>query len=311
MKRVFITRRLPAIAKSILLDHFAVDENPNNEAIPAERLPQLVADYDAILSTVADRFDEGVLRRKVRLQALSNFAVGLDNIDRGAAAEMGIAVYNTPGVVTESTADLTFALLLSLVRRIEPAREFVRQGRWQGWDPERFLGEELRGKVLGILGFGQIGQAVARRAIGFGLRVIHHRAARPPVDDLLRAHVTEVGLDDLLAESDYLALHVPLTPETKGLINAAAFAKMRRRPVVLNMARGDVIVTDALVNALRSGAIRGCGLDVVTAEGLSREHPLASAENVIVVPHIGTATVECRSSMARMAALNIVDHFRA
>jgi glyoxylate reductase len=309
MRKVFITRRVPDIARDTLAEHFEVHANDRNEALPAERLPELVEEYDAILSTVADKFNAGVLSRKGRLQVLSNYAVGLDNIDLEAARAQGITVYNTPEAVTESTADMAFALLLALTRQIEPAREFVRQGKWTGWNPQLFLGEELQGKTLGILGFGRTGKAVARRALGFGLHVIYHRPAKTPPEAALDAYATPVAFDELMERSDYLSLHVPLTAETRGMINAAVFAKMRRRPMVLNMARGDVVVTDDLVKALETGQIRAAGLDVVTADRLSHDHPLCKMENVVVVPHIGTATVECRRKMAHQAARNIVNHF--
>jgi glyoxylate reductase len=306
MKRVFITRRLPSIAAAMLAERFEVEHREENEPYPPERLSMLLDEYDAILTTVSEKFTAAVLRPG-RVRILSNYAAGLDNIDLAAASAAGIAVYNTPDIVTNSTADMTFALLLSLIRQIEPAREFVRQGRWKSWNPELFLGEELHGKTFGILGFGKIGQAVARRALGFGLRVIHH-GGHAVVDPGLKAQVTEVDYDTLLAESEYLSIHVPLTPQTRGLIGESAFAKMERKPIVLNMARGDVIATADLVAALDAGIVRGAGLDVVTADALSGDHPLCRASNVVVVPHIGTATVDCRRNMAARAARNIIDH---
>lgn len=310
MKRVFITRRLPPVAAAMLGKHFEVDHREVNEPYPADRLPALLDEYDAILTTVSEKFTAAVLTPGHRLRILSNYAVGLDNIDLAAARAAGIQVYNTPDVVTNSTADLTFALLLSLVRRIEPAREYVRQGNWKSWNPEIFLGEELHGKTLGILGFGKIGQAVARRALGFGMRIIHHRGARPALDDSMRSQVKQVDLQTLFAESDYLSLHTPLTSETRGLIDKSAFAQMKRRPIVVNMARGDVIVTSDLVEALRDGVIRGAALDMVSADNLERSHPLCHAENVVVVPHIGTATADCRRNMAALAAQNIIDNLQ-
>ena len=307
-KKIFITRRLPSIARELLSQHCDVDESPRNEPYPADGLAALMADYDAVLSTVTERFDEQVLEHRSRLEVISNYAVGLNNIDVPYARSLGITVYNTPDVVTNSTADLTFAILLSLIRQIPHAQEFVRQGRWKGWDPELFLGEELSGKIFGILGFGRIGKAVARRAGGFGLESICYNAvtAGPDTPGGARA----VSLDELLETSDYLSIHLPLTADTHGLVDKRLFGKMCKRPIVLNMARGEIVVTEDLVDALRVGQIRGAGLDVLASEQVSAGHPLCEAGNVVLVPHIGTATVDCRRNMAALAAMNILNHFR-
>lgn len=309
MTKVFITRRLPSVASELLREHFEVDQGTQGDLYTPAQLTRLTTEFDAILSTVLERFDAAVLSGPMRLKALSNYAAGSDNIDRDAARARGVSVYCTPDIVTNSTADLTFALLLALVRQLPAAQRFVRANEWKRWDPELFLGDELHGKTLGILGFGKIGQAVARRALGFGLKVIYHSRGGTPVAPDLSAQVRAVGLSELLAKSDYLTIHVPLTAETRGMINAATFAKMRRDALVVNMARGDVIVTDDLLRALDSGAIRGCALDVTSPEPLPGDHPLCKMENVIVLPHIGTATVECRANMARAAAESIVSHF--
>lgn len=309
MRKVFITRRLPSIALELLREHFEVAQAAENEPYPRNQLAQLAIEYDAILSTVSETFDAAILRQRDRLQVISNYAAGVDNIDVDAARSVGIAVYSTPGAGTNSTADLTFALLLALLRQLPRAQHFVRAGAWQQWDPELFLGEELFGKTLGILGFGRIGQAVARRAIGFGLDVIYYTRGTRPVDAWLSQHARRVSFDDLLASADYLSIHVPLTHETQGLINKQTLARMRRNCVLVNMARGGAIVTDDLVEALVAGTIRGCALDVTSPEPLPADHPLCTLDNVLIVPHVGTATLECRTTMARMAAQNIITHF--
>jgi glyoxylate reductase len=309
MRNVFITRRVPSIAKTNLRRFFDVDESDRNEPYPADKLADIVAGYDAILSTVSEKIDETVLKRKKKLSVIANYAVGLDNIDVPYAQSVGITVYNTPDVVTNSTADLTFSILLSLIRRIPQAQEFVRQNQWKAWDPELFWGEELSGKVFGILGFGKIGQAVARRAIGFGLDIIYYDIVPKSVDALLGMHVKSVGLDELLEKADYISIHLPLTSETKGLIDKRTIGQMKRNPIILNMARGGIVVTEDLVEALRMGHIRGSGLDVVSPEPLSGDHPLCHMDNVLLVPHIGTATRECRIHMAELAAQNIIGHF--
>lgn len=309
MRRIFITRRLPSVAKEMLSKHFEVDENPKNEPIPKSRLPEIVADYNGVLSTVCDKFTQEMLKKSDKLEAISNYAVGLDNIDVEFANSIGISVYNTPDIVTNSTADLTFALLLSLIRKISHAREFVRQDKWKSWDPEIFLGEELAGKKFGIIGFGRVGQAVAKRAIGFGLNVIFYDPYVEVVDPHLKSRTTQVELDELLKDSDYISIHVTLTNETKEMINLNSIRMMAKKPIILNIARGAIIDTDGLVDALRNGLIRGAALDVTYPEPIPGNHSICNFENCIVVPHIGTATEECRYSMAELAAQNIIKHF--
>ncbi len=308
--RVFITRRLPPIAKQLLEDAgLAVDQREENSPCPVDLLLKAVEDYDVVLSTVSEQLDEAVISRKRQLKVISNYAVGLDNISVHFAGTAGVAVYNTPDVVTESTADMTFALLLGLLRKLPAAQAFVKAGQWKAWDPELFLGEELRGKVLGILGLGRVGTAVARRALGFGLRVIYYDLENRIIELGFDNDIKPVALDELYRRADYLAIHVPLTSDTKGMINRDAFAQMARRPAVVNMARGGIVDTDDLVAALRAGMVRGAALDVVAHDRIAGDHPLCHLDNVIVVPHIGTATTECRANMAALAARNMINHF--
>lgn len=310
-KTVFITRPLPNVAAEMLKKHFTVVVNEKNEPVPLGVLRDAVSRFDAILSTISDSFTAELLVGKKHLQVISNYAVGLNNIDLSSAEKNGITVYNTPDVVTESTADMTFALLLSLVRKIDGARSFVKENKWAGWDPSILLGEELHGKTFGIIGFGKIGQAVARRAVGFGLQVIYHNASgKKAPDPYLEKMTRYVTLPDLLLKADFISIHVPSTPSTRHLINDEVISRMERRPVIINMARGEVVETGALVSALRSGAIRGACVDVTDPEPLRGNHPLVNMENCIVTPHIGTATVECRYAMAKLAAQNIIDHFK-
>jgi glyoxylate reductase len=297
------------VAKEILQEKFEVYCSDKNEPYPNHKLADVVTDYDAVLATVSEKFDKKLLKQKKNLKIISNYAVGLDNIDVKYAQSVGITVYNTPDVVTNSTADLTFAILLSLIRKISFASEFVRKGKWKAWDPELFLGEELSGKVFGILGFGKIGQAVAQRAVGFGLNIIYYNRSKKDVDSFFSSYVRPVSLNELLETSDYLSIHLPLTDETEGFINMHTINRMEKKPIVLNIARGGIIDTDDLVEALKSGKIRGAGLDVTSPEPLPGDHPLCHLDNCIVVPHIGTATQECRNNMARLAAQNIINHF--
>lgn len=311
MKTVFITRRLPSIARELLAKHFDVIANKENKPISRNKLLDAVSKYDAILSTVSDKFTADVIVKKKNLQVISNYAVGLDNINVPFAKQNGIAVYNTPGVVTESTADMTFALLLSLIRKIDEARIFVKENKWSKWSPEIFLGEELYGKTFGIIGFGRIGQAVARRAVGFGLRIIYCNRSRKKLNNrYLANHMRQVDLKTLLNRSDYISIHVPLQNDTRHMINTKTIGEMRKNPIIINMARGEIIETASLISALQNGTIRGACLDVTDPEPLEGTHPLVDMKNcVVVVPHIGSATVECRYVMARRAAENIIHHF--
>lgn len=308
MKTVFITRRLPRVAEQMLSRHFKVTANKENKPISGSQLLNAVSKYDAILSTVSDKFTADVIAKKKNLEVISNYAVGLNNIDVPFARKNGIAVYNTPDVVTESAADMTFALLLSLVRKIEDARNFVRKNRWLGWNPEIFLGEELCGKTFGIIGFGRIGQAVAKRAIGFGLRVIYcDKSKKRPKN--LAGGMRRVDLKTLLKKSDYISIHVPLENDTRHMVNKKIIGEMKKNPIIINMARGEIVESGALVSALRTGQVRGACLDVAEPEPIKGSDPLANMENCLVVPHIGTATVECRNAMAKLAAENIINHF--
>jgi len=309
MKKVFITRRLPPIAKEILQEKFEVYSSDKNEPYPRDILTDIVANYDAVLTTVSEKFDKKTLKQKGNLKVISNYAVGLDNIDVKYAKSVGITVYNTPDVVTNSTADLTFSILLSLIRKISLAQNFIKKDKWKAWDPELFLGEELSGKIFGILGFGKIGQAVARRATGFGLNIIYFNRSITNPDSSLKQYVKPVGLNELLKTSDYLSIHLPLTDETRGFINKRTINKMKNHPIIVNISRGDIVKTNDLVDALESGKIRGAALDVTSPEPLSGDHPLCHFDNCVVVPHIGTATQECRINMAQLAAQNIINHF--
>ena len=299
-----MTRQLMPIAKELLSRHFSVDENPQDEPLSRDELKRVLKEYDGILSTIPDRLDRDILSG-ANLRVISNCAAGLDNVDLVAAKEKNITVFNVPDATTESTADLTFAILLSLIRKVGEAKAYVREGRWRGWEPALLLGEELSGKNFGIIGYGKIGKAVANRALAFGLKVLVY--TRSPITD---SRVRQVGLDELYTESDYISIHAPLTPQTLGMIDKKALQKMKRHPILINMARGSMIKTDDLVKALMEGAIRGAALDVTDPEPLAGSHPLCHLENCLVLPHIGSATVECRTNMSRIAAQNIIGYFR-
>ncbi|MFA5250025.1 MAG: NAD(P)-dependent oxidoreductase [Parachlamydiales bacterium] len=303
-KKVYLTRKLPPIAKELLKSRFfSVEENPGPVLASAD-LKRALEENDAILTTFVDRIGPELLKM-AKVKVISNYATGLDNIDTKAAEALGIKVFNTPDIVTDSTADLTLALLLGFCRRLAEAGAFIQAG-WKEWDPEVLVGEELRGKTLGLLGLGRIGRAVAERARPFGLKILYYqRFAAPASPDFQRA----LSLEELLAASDYLSLHVPLTPQTLGLIDWKAFQKMKKKPLILNLARGPVIKTDDLVRALQEGLIRGAALDVSDPEPLPSGHPLLNFKNCLITPHLGTSTFECRRAMAQKAAENILQFY--
>jgi glyoxylate reductase len=294
MARVFVTRRLPFEALDRLRAVHDVDEWPGDMPPSPQELRAAVADADGLLSLLTDRVDAAVLDAAPRLRAIANMAVGTDNIDVAAAAARGIPVGNTPDVLTDATADLAFALLLALARRIVPGAAAVRAGEWRTWEPARDLGADLAGATLGIVGWGRIGRAVARRAEGFGMKVIHSSRS------------SGVAVEEVLEASDFVSLHVPLTDETRHLIDAGALALMRPTALLVNTARGGVVDQDALREALHAGTIAGAALDVTDPEPLPADHPLLDAPNLLVVPHVGSATVHTRAKMAAMAVDNLL-----
>ena len=289
-----MTRRLPFETVERLRAAHEVDEWPGDMPPSPEELRDGARDAEGLLALITDRVDAALLDAAPRLRAIANMAVGTDNIDVEAAAQRGIPVGNTPGVLTDATADLTFALLLALARRIVPGAEKVRAGEWLTWEPAADLGADLAGAVLGIVGWGRIGQATARRAEGFGMEVVHSSRS------------SGVPLGELLGRADFVSLHTPLTPETRHLIDAPALARMKPTALLVNTARGGVVDQDALRTALHEGRIAGAALDVTDPEPLPPDHPLLDAPNLLVVPHVGSATVRTRGKMAAMAVDNLL-----
>jgi glyoxylate reductase len=294
MARVFVTRALPFAALDRLRESHEVDEWPGDMPPGPDELRAGVADAEGLLALVTDRVDAAVLDAAPRLRAIANMAVGTDNVDLEAAAARGIPVGNTPDVLTDATADLAFALLLALARRIVPGAAMVRAGEWRTWEPAGDLGADLAGATLGIVGWGRIGQAVARRAEGFGLEVVHSSRS------------SGIPLDALLERSDFVSMHTPLTAETRHLIGAGALERMKPTALLVNTARGGVVDQDALRSALHAGTIAGAALDVTDPEPLPADHPLLDAPNLLVVPHVGSATVRTRAKMAAMAVDNLL-----
>jgi glyoxylate reductase len=255
-----------------------------------------------MLTMLSDRVDADLIAASPQLKAVSNYAVGYDNIDVPAASARGIAVGHTPDALTEATADLAWALLMATARQVTQASDDARAGKWRTWEPEGYLGADVHGATLGIIGAGRIGRAMARRGTGFDMEVLI--SARPGATP--EPGSGRVTFDEVLERSDFVSLHCPLTPDTKHLINAQTMAKMKSTAILINTARGPIIDQDALVEALNSGQIGGAGLDVTTPEPLPPEHPLWQAKNVTILPHIGSATHSTRQRMAEMAVDNLL-----
>lgn len=302
---VWVTRRLPEAVEAALRSRFDVRQREDDRPLDAEGLRQAFREADAVLPTVTDRLAaECFTQPGRRARLVANFGVGVNHIDLTAAFAAGVAVTNTPDVLTDDTADLAILLMLALLRRAGEGERMVRSGTWTGWSPTSMLGARLAGRTLGIVGLGRIGRAVAARARdGFGMRVLAwSRSAAPSsaADGIERL----ATLDELLERADILSLHCPATPATRHLIAAPQFARMRRQAVLINTARGDVVDEAALVAALESGTIAGAGLDVYERE--PTVHPgLLSRDNVVLLPHLGSATFETREAMGMRAAANI------
>jgi glyoxylate reductase len=305
--RVFVSREIPAEGLDAIRSACDMDLWEGELPPPRDELLRRVAGVDGLLALLTDRVDDELLDAAgPGLRVVSNYAVGFDNVDVPACTRRGIAVGNTPGVLTETTADLAWTLLMAAARRIAEADRYVRDGRWLTWGPLTLLGPDVHGSTLGIVGFGRIGQAVARRSQGFGMRVLYHDTKQLPAAVEEEARATYVPLDDLLAESDFVTLHVNLTPETHHLIDARALARMQPTAVLVNTSRGPVVDTDALVAALRDGTIWAAALDVTDPEPLPVGHPLVALDNCLVVPHIASASRATRGRMAAMAAANLL-----
>ena len=272
---------------------------------PAE-LDALLDGVDGALTLLTDKFDGDVLDRHPNLKVLSNFAVGFDNIDVADATARGVAVCNTPGVLTATTAEMAFTLLMAAARRVVEGVTYVREGKWKTWGPTLLLGQDIVGATLGIVGFGRIGKELARMASGFNMKLLAYDTYQDP-NAAEEFGVTFVELDELLRESDYVSLHVALTPETHHLISTRELDLMKPTAVLINAARGPVVDTDALTKALTNGDIFAAGLDVTDPEPLPADHPLVSLPNCVVVPHIASATVTTRDNMAKLAANNLID----
>ncbi|MFQ5423190.1 MAG: 2-hydroxyacid dehydrogenase [Phycisphaerae bacterium] len=304
-KSVLVTRPIPDSGITRLAAAgLAVELTWKADGLTPDQLRQRVARHDAVLCQLTDRIDRSVLSAAApRCRIFANCAAGVDNIDRTAAAALSIAVTNTPGVLTETTADLTWGLLLATARRLGEAERSLRTGAWRGWRMLDFLGGDVHGKTLGLIGAGRIATAVARRAAGFGMRLLYH--ARRPAPAIETAGAAKTPLPQLLAASDFVSLHVPLTDDTRHMIDADALARMRPDAILINTARGAVVDERALIEALHAGRLGGAGLDVYAHEPRVPAE-LCKLSNVVLLPHIGSATLAARSRMADIAASNVI-----
>ena len=303
--KVLITGRLPdKVLAGIETIHEMV-VNREDRPVPREWILDRVAGIDGLLCMITDTVDTELLERAPDLKIIANYGVGFNNIDVAAATTRGIPVTNTPGVLTAATADITFALILAAGRRVVEGDRYTRDGRFRFWAPFHFLGSEISGKTLGIIGMGRIGKAVAKRAAGFDMRVIYAGRHRMPADEESRFNAAFTDLDTLLTRSDFVSLHVPLSEQTRHLIDAAALDRMRPDAFLINTSRGPVVDEAALCDALQNRRIRGAGLDVYENEPVVTPG-LLELDNVVLLPHAGSATVETRTKMARMAADNLL-----
>ncbi|UOF88638.1 D-glycerate dehydrogenase [Fodinisporobacter ferrooxydans] len=305
-RKVFVTRRLPAevldfIAANCELRIWDQEDIP----VPRALLEQEIADVDGLFCLITENIDRELLRRAQHLKVISNMAVGFNNIDIQAATQQGILVTNTPGVLTETTADLTFALLLATARRLAEASNVLRSGDWKTWSPMMLTGQDIFGATLGIIGMGRIGEAVAKRGKGFSMDVLYcNRTRKRDVEETLGVRYAE--LEQLLRESDFVCVLAPYTSETKGLIGKKELALMKSSAILINTARGGIVDEQALYEALKSGEIWAAGLDVFETEPIPLEHPLLQLPNVVAIPHIGSASIKTRTAMAQMAANHLV-----
>jgi len=305
MHSIFVTRALPGDFLSKFGSAYSVKVYPYDRNITKDELLTYVKDCSGLISMLSDPIDEDVLAAGKNLKVVANYAVGFNNIDVAAATARGIAVVNTPDVLTEASADLAWALLLATSRRILEGDAMTRDGKFRGWAPELLLGMPVYGQTLGIIGAGRIGRAVARRAKGFGMRILYHNRSRLAAEVEEELGMTYVGLEELLTESDFITLHCPLTPETKRLIGAAELAKMKPTAVLINTARGPVVDEAALLKALRNKEIFGAGLDVYEREPLLTPG-LADLPNVVLTPHIASADVRTRLAMVDMVVEDVI-----
>ncbi len=304
MPIVYLTRSIYPEALEVLQRGHEVKAWGEDRTIPRDVLLREIGDADGILTLLTEKVDDEFLDHAPRAKIVANMAVGFDNIDVAACTRRKVVVTNTPGVLTETTADFAFALLMAAARYVVPGMEYVKAGKWKSWSPTLYVGRDVHHATLGIVGMGRIGQEMAKRGRGFDMDIVYHDVYRR--EDLEQQHgYRYVDLDRLLRESDFVTVHVDLNPNTRKMFSAEAFKKMKNTAVLVNAARGPMVDTDALYEALKSGEIAGAGLDVTDPEPLPADHPILTLENVVICPHIASASLQTRTKMAILAAENI------
>ncbi|ERI09418.1 2-hydroxyacid dehydrogenase [Aneurinibacillus aneurinilyticus] len=309
-KKIVVTRNIPREALALLKEHGNVYVwDSEDDVIPYETLVKEVKDAAALYTIIGDRIDKNLLDHAPYLEVISTMAVGYDNIDVAEARRRGIPVGHTPGILTETTADLTFALLMAAARRLVESADYLRQGQWKSWSPMLLTGQDIYGATLGIIGMGRIGESVARRATGFNMRILYHnRSRRLGAEETLGA--IYCSMEELLQKSDFVVLLTPGSSETRYLMGEAEFKRMKSSAVFINVSRGSNVDEVALYNALRNGTIWAAGLDVFETEPVASDHPLLSLPNVVALPHIGSASIHTRIRMAVLAAKNLIAGLR-
>ncbi|MGB2676102.1 MAG: D-glycerate dehydrogenase [Candidatus Acidiferrum sp.] len=305
--RVYCSHELFEEARKILDATCEVEYWMQAERPPREEVLRRVKDKEGLVCLLTEKVDEGLLRAAPKLRIAANVAVGFDNIDVEACTKRGVVATNTPGVLDETTADFAWTLLMAVARRLGEGEQLARSGNWKGWNLDQLCGADIWGKTLGIVGFGRIGRAVARRALGFNMKVIYTEAVRAPEDAERAVNATFRDMNTLLAEADFISLHVPLLEETRGLFDAPKFFRMKPTAFLINTSRGPVVDEAALVAALESKKIAGAALDVYENEPFI--HPGLKRPNVVLAPHLASASLETRTKMAVMAANNVVSLF--
>lgn len=306
---VFVSREIPQSGLDLLREHCDVSVWPHDRTATRDELIANCQGKAALVCLLTDKVDAGLLAAAPSLKIVANVAVGFDNLDVAAGTAAGVVMSNTPGVLDDTTADLAFALLMATARRVVEGDRLVRSGTWGGWGIMQLLGQDVHHAKLGIVGFGRIGRGVARRALGFNMSVCYCDAIRAPEEVERELGVTFVPFEQLLRESDFMSLHVPLIPETHHLIDAAALRKMKRSAILINTSRGPVVDEVALVEALRTGVIAGAGLDVYEHEPKIAQG-LTALPNAVLLPHIGSASIATRNKMAEIAAENVIAFFQ-
>lgn len=304
--KVYITRKLPdQIVNRLREDHEVTMWEHEDIPVPREVLEREIVEVEGLLCLLKEHINASLIEKATKLKVIANMAVGYNNIDLHSATEKGIMVTNTPGVLTETTADLTFGLMLATARRMVEASSYLKTGQWKTWSPMQLTGQDVHGATLGIIGLGRIGKALAKRAKGFDMNLVYYNRSRK-YEEEKELGMEYVSLEKLLEVSDFVCVMVPLTSETSYMIGAEQLAMMKNTAILINSARGDIVDERALYDALKSGQIWGAGLDVFEEEPVPLDHPLLSLPNVVTLPHIGSASIATRMKMASLAVENLI-----